>query len=58
MREDPQNPQNVFIKDCVFVVTCLNFSHPQSTLHLMQYIYRDIFSTAQNSFELVYFDAF
>ena len=41
---------NLFIKNCVFVLTCLNFSHLQSTLHLMQYTYRNIFSTAQNSF--------
>ena len=26
-------PQN----HCVFILTCLNFSHIQSTLHLMQY---------------------
>ena len=36
----------------------LNFSHLQSTLHLMQYTYWDAFSTALNSFELVNFDAF
>ena len=38
----------VFIlKHCVFILTCLNFSHLQSALHLMQYTYRDGFSTAQ-----------
>ena len=37
-------------KKCVFILTCLNFSHLQSTLHLMQYTYWDFFSTAQNSF--------
>ena len=34
----------------MFILTCLKLSHLQSTLHLMQYTYRDIFSTAQNSF--------
>ena len=37
-------------KNCVFILTCLNFSHLQSTLHLMQYTYQGVFSTAQNSF--------
>ena len=46
----PPKTQNLFIKTCVFILTCLNFSHLQSTLHLMQYTYGDIFSTAQNSF--------
>ena len=32
------------------MLTCLNFSHPQSTLHLMQYTYWDVFPTAQNNF--------
>ena len=40
----------LFIKKCVFILTCLNFSHLQSTLHLMHYTYQDVFSTAQNSF--------
>ena len=26
-----------FIENCVFVLTCLNFSQPQSTLHFMQH---------------------
>ena len=30
----------------MFILTCLNFSHIQSTLHLMQYTYRDIFSNS------------
>ena len=42
--------QNLFIKNCVFILTCLNFSHLQSTLHLIQYTYWDFFSTAQNRF--------
>ena len=35
---------------CVCILTCLNFSHLQSTLHLRQYTYPHIFPTAQNSF--------
>ena len=38
-----QNPQNLFTKNCVFILTCLNFSHLQSTLHLMQSTYWNIF---------------
>ena len=49
MRRYPKIPKNLFIKNCVFILTCLNFSHLQSTLHLMQYTYQDVFSTAQNS---------
>ena len=49
----PKN--NLFIKNCVFILTCWNFSHLQSTLHLMQYTYQDIFSTAQNSFRTLHF---
>ena len=37
---------NSFIKNCVLILTCLNFSH----LHLMQYTYWAFFFTAQNSF--------
>ena len=37
-------------KKCVFILTSLNFSHLQNTLHLMQYTYQDVFFTAQNSF--------
>ena len=51
-------PKMEFLKNCVFIFTCLNFSHLQSTLYLMQYNYTDIFSTAQNIFELADFDAF
>ena len=32
-----QNPPEFIYKNCVFILTCLNFSHLQSTLHLMQY---------------------
>ena len=45
------------MKNCVFTLTWLNFSHLQSTVHLMQYIYRDIFFHC-SVFELVDFDAF
>ena len=49
MRGDP--PQwNLVIKNCVFIFTCLNFSHLQSTLHLSQYTNGDCLSTSQNSF--------
>ena len=50
--------QNLLIKNCVFILTCLNFSHLQNTLHWMQYNYWDVISTVQNSFELVEFDDF
>ena len=40
----------LIFKTCVFILTCLNFSHLQSTLHLTKYTIWDIFSTAQNSF--------
>ena len=53
----PQNGICLF-KNGVFILTCFNFSHLQNTLHLMQYTYQDIFSMAQNDFELVYVDAF
>ena len=45
-----KNPQNLFIKNCVFILTRLNFSYLKSTLHLMQYTYEDVFSIAQNRF--------
>ena len=34
MRGDPKY-WNLFIKNCVFILTCLNLSHLQSTRHLM-----------------------
>ena len=40
--------QSIYKKLCI--LTCLNFSHLQSTLYLMQFTYQDVFSTAQNSF--------
>ena len=50
MKGDPPKTWNLFIKHCVFILTCLNFSHLQSALQLLQHTNRDIFSTAQNSF--------
>ena len=51
------HPKNwyLFIKNCVFILTCLNFNNLQSTLHLMQYTNWDIFSSAQNSFWTCWF---
>ena len=51
----PPKTWNLFIKSWVFILTCLNFSHLQNTLHLMQYTYQDFFSTAQNSFWTCWF---
>ena len=53
--EGTPQTRNLFIKVCVFILTRLNFSHYQSTLHLIQYTYQDIFSTAQNSFWACWF---
>ena len=41
---------NFFVKNCIFNLPCLNFSHLQSTLCLMHDTYPDVFPTAQNSF--------
>ena len=49
VRGDPKTPEFIY-KKCVFTLRCLNFSHRQSTLHLMQSTYWDVFSTDQNSF--------
>ena len=49
IRGDPKKLEFIY-KNYVFILTCLNFSHLQSTLHLMQYSYQDVVSTAQNSF--------
>ena len=35
---------NLFIKNCVLILTCGNFSQLQSPLHLMQYAHREVFS--------------
>ena len=42
-----QKNRQLFIKHCVFILICLNFSHLKSALHLKQYTYWHIFSTAQ-----------
>ena len=47
-------------KNCVFIPTCLNFTHLHSTLHLMQSTYWDIFpllKTVLNSLILMPFSA-
>ena len=49
--------QNLFIKTCLFILTSLNSSHLQSTLHLMQYTHQDILLVLKTVFELD-FDAF
>ena len=41
---------NLFIKNGVFILTILNFSHLQSTLYLMQYTYQDIFFHCSKQF--------
>ena len=51
-RGDAKKPRNLFIKNCAFILTCLNFSHLQSMLDLKQYTYRDFFSTMKNSFRI------
>ena len=56
MRGDPRKE---FIDgNYVVILTCLNCGHLQSTISMMQYTYQDAFSTVQNSFELIDFDAF
>ena len=45
-------------KNCVFIATYLNFTHLQSSLHLVQYIYQDFFPLLKTVFELINFDAF
>ena len=47
-KKGSKNPRIYLLKNCVFILTCLNFSHLQSTLHLMQYTYRDIFPLLQS----------
>ena len=43
-------PHQPGCKNCVFILMCLNFSHLQSTIHLIQYSYRDIFFHCLNQF--------
>ena len=55
---EPQKIQNLFITMCVFILTCFNFSCLQSSLHLMQYTYRDFFPLLKTVFKLNDFDGF
>ena len=36
MNGDPKSEEFIY-KKCIFILTCLNFSHIERTLHLMQY---------------------
>ena len=47
-RKTQKDPE--LIKYCVFILICLNFSHLQNTLHLMQYTYREVFSHCSKQF--------
>ena len=48
----PPKNRNLFIKICVFILTRLNFSHLQSTLHLMQYSHWDVFPLLKTVFKV------
>ena len=48
-RRDPKKVDLIYKKKCIYSYM-FKLSHLQSTLHLMQYTYRDVFSTAQNRF--------
>ena len=54
-------PKKQIFKNCVFILTCLNLSHLQSTLHLVQCTYWNIFfhcsKQVLNSFILMPFSA-
>ena len=39
----PPKMECIYKTNCGFILTCLNFSHLQSTLHLMQYTYWDVY---------------
>ena len=43
MRGDPKTTIIYLYKNCEFILTCLNFSHLQSTLHLRQYTTKTFF---------------
>ena len=51
----PQKNLEFIYKGCVFILTCVNFSHLQSTLHFVHYTSQDFLSTAQNSFWTCWF---
>ena len=48
----------VFIKDYVFILTCVNFNHIHSALHVMQYTSQDVFPVLKTVFQLIDFDVF
>ena len=48
---------NLFIKNCALILTCLNFSHLQSTLYL-KHIIEMYFPLLTTVLELIHFDAF
>ena len=50
MGGNPKKAQNWFIKSCVFILTCLNFSTLQNLLHWVQQTYRDGFSHCSRQF--------
>ena len=52
-----QNTPGFVIKACVCILRCVNFSHLQSTLHLMKYTYQDFLPLPKTVFELINFDA-
>ena len=54
----PSKQKNLYMKNCVIILTCLDFSHLQSTLHLIQYTYQDIFPLLKTVFELINYDVF
>ena len=47
--------QNLFIKNCVLILTCLHFSHPSlAAIHLLRFF----FPLLKTVFELINFDSF
>ena len=55
---EPPRTWNLFIKNFAFILICLNFSHLQSTLYLVQYTYKMFFPLPKTVFELLDFNAF
>ena len=52
-------PKMEFIyKKCVFILTCLNFGHLQSTLHLTQYTYQGFFHCSKQFLNALIFRSF
>ena len=54
---DPLKMEYIY-KNCAFILKCLNFSHLQNTLYLMQCTYEMFFSLLKTVFELVGFESF